>query len=159
MSVFTNFLKNPIRSWGSAQDQRHRHQHVVQGRSVGQRGLRVVHENAQVRRSSPQRIPRPGRGARFHPRVPRKGLQPEAAAFGARLSAARRVRTQSQGGRYAAAFCMSFPRHREIFPSDEDAGFAANVPAHRQDEFPAGYSLAVALQHGPLPLHAGHSML
>jgi hypothetical protein len=48
---------------------------------------------------------------------------------------------------------MSFPRHREIFPSDEDAGFAANVPAHRQDEFPAGYSLAVALQHGPLPLH------
>ena len=37
---------------------------------------------------------------------------------------------------------MSFPRHREIFPSDGDAGFAANVPAHRLDEFPAGYSLA-----------------
>jgi len=37
---------------------------------------------------------------------------------------------------------MSFPRHREIFPSDGGAGFAANAPAHRLDEFPAGYSLA-----------------
>jgi hypothetical protein len=36
---------------------------------------------------------------------------------------------------------MSFLRHREIFPSDEGAGLAANAPAHRLDEFPAGYSL------------------
>ena len=35
---------------------------------------------------------------------------------------------------------MSFPRHPEIFPSDEDAS-RASVPAHRLDEFPAGYSL------------------
>jgi hypothetical protein len=37
---------------------------------------------------------------------------------------------------------MSFPRHREIFPSDGGAGFATGTPAHRLDEFPAGYSLA-----------------
>jgi len=37
---------------------------------------------------------------------------------------------------------MSFPRHREIFPSDGGAGRAANAPAHRLDEFPAGYSSA-----------------
>jgi hypothetical protein len=37
---------------------------------------------------------------------------------------------------------MSFPRHREIFPSDGGASPAANAPAHRLDEFPAGYSSA-----------------
>jgi hypothetical protein len=36
---------------------------------------------------------------------------------------------------------MSFLRHREIFPSDEDAGIAS-VLAHRLDEFPVDYSLA-----------------
>jgi hypothetical protein len=35
---------------------------------------------------------------------------------------------------------MSFPRHPEIFPSDGGASPAANAPAHRLDEFPAGYS-------------------
>jgi hypothetical protein len=37
---------------------------------------------------------------------------------------------------------MSFLRHREIFPSDGGASPAANAPAHRLDEFPAGYSSA-----------------
>src|ERR1700689_2782199 len=37
---------------------------------------------------------------------------------------------------------MSFPRHQEIFPSDGGASPAANTPAHRLDEFPAGYSSA-----------------
>ncbi len=37
---------------------------------------------------------------------------------------------------------MSFPRHQEIFPSDGGASPAANAPAHRLDEFPAGYSSA-----------------
>src|SRR5690242_6037476 len=38
---------------------------------------------------------------------------------------------------------MSFLRHHpEIFPSDGGARLAANAPAHRLDEFPAGYSLA-----------------
>jgi hypothetical protein len=36
---------------------------------------------------------------------------------------------------------MNFLRHREIFPSDEDASVAGAL-AHRLDEFPAGYSLA-----------------
>lgn len=39
------------------------------------------------------------------------------------------------------AFCMSFNRHREIYPFDEDASMTS-VPAHRLDEFPVGYSLA-----------------
>src|SRR5437764_6249266 len=34
---------------------------------------------------------------------------------------------------------MSFYRHREIYPSDEDASITS-VLAHRLDEFPAGYS-------------------
>lgn len=37
---------------------------------------------------------------------------------------------------------MSFQRHREIYPSDGDAGITDGVPAYRLDEFPAGYSLA-----------------
>ena len=37
---------------------------------------------------------------------------------------------------------MSFLRHQEIFPSDGGANLTANTPAHRLDEFPAGYSLA-----------------
>jgi hypothetical protein len=37
---------------------------------------------------------------------------------------------------------MSFPRHWEIFPSEGGASLAANAPAHRLDEFPAGYSWA-----------------
>ena len=37
---------------------------------------------------------------------------------------------------------MSFPRHREIFPSDGGVSPAANASAHRLDEFPAGYSSA-----------------
>ena len=37
---------------------------------------------------------------------------------------------------------MSFLRHPEIFPSAGGAGLAANAPAHRLHEFPAGYSWA-----------------
>ena len=37
---------------------------------------------------------------------------------------------------------MSFLRYQEIFPSDGGASPAANAPAHRLDEFPAGYSSA-----------------
>ena len=42
--------------------------------SLRQRRLRVVHENAEVRGSLPQRVSRPGRGARRDRRVPGKGL-------------------------------------------------------------------------------------
>ena len=38
---------------------------------------------------------------------------------------------------------MSFFRHKEIFPSDGGATYSGYAPAHRLDEFPASYSLAV----------------
>jgi hypothetical protein len=37
---------------------------------------------------------------------------------------------------------MSFFRHGEIYHFDEDAILADHALAHRNDEFPAGYSLA-----------------
>ena len=37
---------------------------------------------------------------------------------------------------------MSFLRHLEIYPADGGARAEAGAPAHRLDEFPAGYSLA-----------------
>ena len=60
--------------------------------SLRQRPVRVVHENAQVRGSLSQRIPRPGRGPRPDRRVPGKGLQPKAPALGAGLPASGQVR-------------------------------------------------------------------
>ena len=36
---------------------------------------------------------------------------------------------------------MSFPRHGEIYPSDGGVIGLDHAPAHRLDEFPAGYSL------------------
>ena len=37
---------------------------------------------------------------------------------------------------------MSFLRHGEIYPFDEDAVARGHALAHRTDEFPVGYSLA-----------------
>src|SRR4051794_7534395 len=83
-----------------------------------------------------------------------KGLQPETPALCARLSAASGVRTQPlgpehQGCCYAAACVMSFLRHWEIYPSDEGAIALEHALAHRLDEFPAGYSLAVCTPARP----------
>src|SRR5437867_5399382 len=36
---------------------------------------------------------------------------------------------------------MSFERHEEIYPNNPGADPKADAPAHRLDEFPAGYSL------------------
>jgi len=47
-----------------------------------------------------------------------------------------------QGGRCAAASLMSFFRHGEIYHFDEGAIPQDHALAHRNDEFPAGYSLA-----------------
>jgi len=105
----------------------------------------LKHEDAQGRRGVSHRVPRPGRRALAHRRVHRARLQRKASALGAGLLPpggvrAGAARCSEKGGRCAAAYCMSFPRHREIFPSDEGANLAANAPAHRLDEFPAGYS-------------------
>ena len=43
---------------------------------------------------------------------------------------------------------MSLRRHGEIYPSDEGHDLNRSCPAHRLDEFPAGYSWRHALQHG-----------
>ena len=89
--------------------------------------------------------------------VSREGLQPKTAALGARLSAPGGVRSQprrtKKGGRCAAAFCMSFFRHREIFRSDvirlvRERRNRRSRP-HRLDEFPAGYSSAGCSPAGP----------
>jgi hypothetical protein len=61
--------------------------------------------------------------------------------------APRRIRARAtgsklQGGRCAAASLMSFLRHGEIYHFDEGAIPADHALAHRNDEFPAGYSLA-----------------
>ena len=115
----------------------------AQGPSLGQRGLRVVHENPEVRGGPPQRISGPERSARGDSPVPGEGLQPETPALRARLLAAGGVRGQPRGPEQTGCRCfMSFFRHREIYPSDGGASVAANAPAHRLDEFPAGYSSA-----------------
>ncbi len=46
------------------------------------------------------------------------------------------------GGRRAALVLMSFLRHGEIDPFDEGTIPRDRAPAHRNDAFPAGYSLA-----------------
>ena len=51
---------------------------------------------------------------------------------------------------------MSFPRHKEIYRSDEqlrERQRSYRPCPHRLDEFPVGYSWRVALQQSPLPLH------
>ena len=50
------------------------HQHEPARQSLRQCHLRVVYEDAQVRRGVPHRISRPGRGPRLHRRVSRTGL-------------------------------------------------------------------------------------
>jgi putative transposase len=44
------------RLYGPAERERHRNQHVTESQPVGQRGVRVVPKNVEVRRSSSQRI-------------------------------------------------------------------------------------------------------
>src|SRR5712691_7556182 len=115
-----------------------------------QRGLRIVHEDPEVRRGAAQRISGLGRGSCLHRGVPRKGLQPETAALRARLLAARRVRSPApQGGRFAAAFFMSFLRHLQIYPpigslvGTGDGPLSGFAPGpHRLDESATGYSSA-----------------
>ena len=86
-----------------------------------------------------------------------KGLQPKAAALRARLPAAGRVRSQprrtTEGGRCAAAFCMSFLKASGNLSIrcefDRSGNGATPPPAHRLDEFPAGYSSAGCSPAGP----------
>ena len=90
----------------------------------------------------PQRIPGSGRGAQRQSASFWKRSTTKSACTPLSATCRRPGSKQSKGGRCAAAFFMSFPRHQEIFPSDGGASPAANAPAHRLDEFPAGYSSA-----------------
>jgi hypothetical protein len=45
------------------------------------------------------------------------------------------------------SFLIEFSEASGIYPSDGGAITLDHAPAHRLDEFPVGYSLAVALQH------------
>ena len=59
---------------------------------------------------------------------------------------------QSQGGRCAAAFCMSFLRHREIFPSDGGASLRPTPPLIVWMSLRLAIPWRVALQQSPPPL-------
>ena len=88
--------------------------------------------------------------------VPRKGLQPETSPLGTRLLATCRIRadpapSNQHGGRYAAAFLISFLRHGEICHFDEGAILRDFALPHRTNEFPAGYSLAGCSPAVPAP--------
>ena len=107
-------------------------------------------------------------GARRHQAFPGTGLQPEAAALGARLSSACRIRVRGarRPGRSGEAHrnrfgnsgvCMSFSRHEEIYRPRE----SRNVPGRPCTTPPLiatmSFQLAiprqVALQQSPPPLH------
>src|SRR5207248_4100763 len=85
-----------------------------QGQPLGQCGLRVLHENPEVRRGPSHRISQPGGCACPDRRVPGTGVQPKAPALVLAVSGAERVRAPvgffSGGG-------VSFLRHaRSIGP-------------------------------------------
>ena len=79
-------------------------------------------------------------------RVSGKDLQPEAAALGARLSAAGRVRSETCRTTrmpLRGSFLYEFSKASGNLSADGGANrTAVGAPAHRLDEFPAGYSLA-----------------
>src|SRR5208282_5754366 len=150
------------RLYGAAPGARGSREHVAQGKSVRQRDLRVVPENAEVRGSAPQRISRSGRGAGTHRGVPGDGVQRTAAALGAGLPVAGAVRERVAGrgaahrgvvadGRTSSGGGgMSFPRHGKIYRPIRWSGnrpeWSSRRPDRserdRLDEFSAGYSSA-----------------
>jgi hypothetical protein len=70
-------------------------------------------------------------------------LQPRTAASSTEQpDAGSRLLRCQKGSRFAAHCLMSFKRHGEIYPIDGSADPKTGAPAHRPDEFPAGYSLA-----------------
>ena len=90
----------------------------------------------------------PRRGAKSAPSSTRSttknGFIPLSATCPLRSS--RPTSPHKKGGRYTAAFCMSFLRHREIYRSDlirlvRERRKRRPRP-HRLDEFPVGYSSA-----------------
>jgi putative transposase len=71
-----------------------------------------------------------------------------------------RVRSKPKGCRCAAAFCMSFPRHQEIFPSEGGASLRPTPLLIVWMSFRPAIPWRVGLHQSPPPLHQpGTSML
>src|SRR2546422_507593 len=62
-----------------------------------------------------------------------------------------RPRSENKDAASRRLLLMSFKRHEEIYPNDRGADHKVDAPAHRSDEFPAGYSLTGC---SPLPASA-----
>ncbi len=143
--------------------------------SPSQRGLRIVHENAQVRRGASQRIPGSDRSAVRNRHVSGEGLQPKASSLRSRLLAAGGVRRQAPSGCGSAGMKLTvrFLRHGGIYRPmcsyfkslDRSTAFrpgsaqtvkdAPEVlrPTHRRDEFRPAIPQRGARQQSPPPLH------
>jgi len=112
-----------------------------------QRQLRELPEDSQAGRDLRQRVLRSRSSPSEHRGVHRQLLQPLATPLGARLQAARGVRTNRYSRDDIAGSDHEFFRHEEIFRSDvgsKTEGELAETgsPDHRLDESPADYSLA-----------------
>ena len=156
-------VRQPTTTPTCSRPARHSHQHEPQRQSLRQRGLRVVHENAEVRGGLPQRVSRPGRRARLdRASSSRRSTTRNACtrrwAICHRPSSRRNWQRKNYGGRFAAAFCMSFLRHREIYRSDvgfENAGSRIGSRSRRSSasmSFQLAIPRRVALQQRPPPL-------
>jgi putative transposase len=90
-------------------------------KSLRQCGLRVVHEDAEIRGGASSGIPRLDGSAGFYPVLPGTRIQPQTAAFRARLPTAGRVRigvAEASRGGAGVRSSLRFPRHGGIYRSD-----------------------------------------
>ena len=131
-----------------AQGPRHPHQHVAQRQSLGQCRVRIVHENAEIRRGLPQRISRSGRGpgrasASSWKRSTTKNACTRRSATCPRPSSSASCGRKPTRRPLRGSFPYEFSQAWGNLSSDGGAQpLRDRALAHRHDEFPAGYSLA-----------------
>ena len=138
-------------------------QHEPEGKPLRQRILRIIHEDAQIRRSPPPGVPRSGRSAGFHRTLPGTGVQLGAASLGAQLRRPGGLRKRCSGGQQDRAHenelafyqawrnlslrcvitaCRPGPKSRVpdgSGPSQKDAP-EVSTPYSSSRRVPAGYS-------------------
>ena len=107
---------------GSAQGQRHRHQHERKGNPWDNAACESFMKTLKYEEVLRNEYRDLAEAQRLDPRVPGKGLQPETPALGARLSAAGRVRGPTGKLKIwrplRGSLLHEFSRHREIYRSD-----------------------------------------